>query len=399
MSPRAINTIPTGTRFRHLFQLFGWLAAIALARTSFAAPQVPPPPRVALPAHTGTATAPPRAAAKALPPIAPARPGKASATAIPARAIPLRDWKKAPAVVEHVAPGEVLAVSDIHGRYAPVFQLFEQNKILRGHVDRPQEVEWIGGNATLVVVGDLINKGDNAIKVIDMLRALQRSAEKQGGKVIVTMGNHEAGFLHEPLSDHALRTGAGDGKVGFGHELRRAGIDPVVVAGGEDPEGRGKWLRDLPFAAKVGDDFFIHSGNTRGMDRETLSTSIRKAMSSGGFGHEELIGEDRDSVLAADDWQRTAADAKTNAERLGAKRMIMGHIPNALDAHGTIGRSRDGALIKLDTGLGNANGPARMLRIEPDGMIRQLDVDGEATKVRRQAKDSAKDATSRATAH
>lgn len=297
--------------------------------------------------------------------------------------VPVRDWVKAPAIVEHTPAGAVFAASDLHGRYEESFKLFEGNKMLRGSIDKPGEVEWIGGTATVVIVGDLINKGDGSVKIIDMLRALQTSAEKKGGKVIVTMGNHEALFFHQPRSARSLRNGT-EGKYGFGYELMSRGVSLDSVVSGTDPEGRGKWLQELPFGAKVGEYFFVHSGNTRGMNREALGSAIQRAISDQGFGHEEIVGLSPSSVLGADDWRLTAAEAKSNAEKLGVKHIVMGHIPYALDAKRAIGKSLDGALIKLDTGLGNGEGPARMLRVSSAGKVKQVDVDGVRTKLQRQ---------------
>ena len=61
----------------------------------------------------------------------------------------------------------------------------------------------------------------------------------------------------------------------------------------------------------------------------------------------------------------------------------MGHIPDALGARGEIARTKDGALIKLDTGLGNDVGEPRMLRIGLKGGVKQLDVEGERSKVKK----------------
>jgi hypothetical protein len=51
----------------------------------------------------------------------------------------------------------------------------------------------------LVVTGDLIDKWSGSLEVIALLRRLQSDAADQGGRVIITMGNHEAEFLANPL--------------------------------------------------------------------------------------------------------------------------------------------------------------------------------------------------------
>jgi hypothetical protein len=52
-----------------------------------------------------------------------------------------------------------------------------------------------------------------------------------------------------------------------------------------------------------------------------------------------------------------------------------------LDSAGGIARTANGALIKIDTGLGNSKGPPRMLRISRAGRIQQLDEEGRSLDV------------------
>ena len=352
-----------------------WLATVTFASLASA---TPPAPSTVRPAITTEAHPPAVTRSTPAPKVAPAVKGAPSA-AIPVVA---RDWVKAPAIVEHTAPGEILAVSDLHGHYEEAFKLFAGNGVIRGKQTDPGHVEWTGGNATLVVVGDSINKGPGSVHIIDMLRQLQTEAPKFGGKVIVTLGNHEADFIHDPLSERSLRDGTG-GKTGLGHEIVLHGEKPETVASGADAEGRGQWIRSLPFAAKVNDYFFVHSGNTDGMTKAGLTATIQNAVKKGGFGHDNILGSENNSVLGADDWKVTAADAARNAEKLGVKHIVMGHIPDALDSRGTIARTKDGALIKLDTGLGNDVGEARMLRVGVKGGVKQLDDDGERSNVKK----------------
>ena len=405
----SLETMPTNPWLRSLvlvLTLGGW------ASTAVAAPQVEvrsPPPRIEVPAERRAPAVraqlpelgrtprpvPSRATPEPPRPAVPTRPAEGRKVDTPRdretraaqqpEVAPARDWGHAPAIVEHAPASVVYAVSDLHGRYEEAFRLFEGNRLLSGVPSDPGGVKWTGGTATVVVVGDIINKGNGSTKIIDLLRVLQSDAAAKGGKVIVTMGNHEASFIHEPLSSRSLRDGT-DGKYGFGHELYAMGESPYAVARGNDSEGRGRWLRDLPFAARVGDYFFIHSGNTRGLSRDGLAHAIEGAVASGGFGHTDVIGDHPRSVLGADDWKLTAAEARTNADRLGVKHIVMGHIPSALGADGEIARSRDGALIKLDTGLGNGDAQARLLRIGSGGGVQQLDESGAREKVRRRGR-------------
>lgn len=347
---------------------------LAVVSSAGAAPRVPPAPAPAPVRVAPTRRAPPAAPVRAT--ATPPAEVHASSAAAPLPAPP-RDWARAPAVAVHEPRGAVFAVSDLHGRYQETFALLSGNGLVHGDPKDPRALTWTGKTATLVVVGDLVNKGPEGLAVVDMLRALQASAEKAGGKVIVTLGNHEAEFLHDPISKRALRDGT-DGRTGFGHELAKAGLDPRMVAAGLDPEGRGAWLRSLPFAAKVGDSFFVHSGNTAGRSIPELAASVQHAVETEGFGHEYLVGLEAHGPLGEGDWKLTASEARINAARLGVKRIVMGHIVSALGADGEIAKSTNGALVKLDTGLGNAEGPPRMAKFGADGKMLQLGPTGEA---------------------
>jgi len=228
-----------------------WLATVTFASLASATPTAAPVAHAAVHAetHTPVVTRPTRANAK---------PPTASVKAAPSVAIPAptaRDWVKAPAIVEHVAPGEILAVSDLHGHFEETFKLFAGNGVLRGNPAEPGRVEWTGGNATLVIAGDLINKGHGSVPIIDMIRQLQKQAPKSGGKVIVTLGNHEADFIQDPLSERSLRDGADDGRFGLGHEIVLHGGNPRTVRG--QRRGRSRPVDPEPAVRREGERLLL----------------------------------------------------------------------------------------------------------------------------------------------
>ena len=82
----------------------------------------------------------------------------------------------------------------------------------------------------------MIDKYNHAMAVIAMMRTLQAQAQQAGGRVVATLGNHEADFLAE--------LGTGKKAAEFEAELQTAGISPSLVAAGRDSAGIGTWLRD-----------------------------------------------------------------------------------------------------------------------------------------------------------
>jgi len=264
-----------------------------------------------------------------------------------------RDWTAHPAIVELDDADEIYALSDPHGGYEALGQLLAANKLLSGFSADPKQadkVEWTGGKATLVVAGDLIDKGAESLGVIDLLRALQRRAAAKGGHVIVTLGNHEAEFFVDPNNKKATSTG--DDATGIDVELAARGIEPGDLASGADKAGRGRWLLDLPFGVRVKKWFFAHGGNTGGDAITALGKRLQKSIDSNGYADKDVTG--KDSILEAQGWygKPDGDTAKTYAAALGVKHIVFGHDPGAFGDHGHILASKDGSLVKIDVEMG-----------------------------------------------
>ena len=80
----------------------------------------------------------------------------------------------------------VVAFADVHGAYAELLPLLRET----GIVDAQDH--WAAGQAHLVSLGDLLDRGADSRKVMDLLMRLQGEAQAKGGQVHVLLGNHEA---------------------------------------------------------------------------------------------------------------------------------------------------------------------------------------------------------------
>jgi hypothetical protein len=86
----------------------------------------------------------------------------------------------------HVRTTErVVAVGDVHGAYDRFVGILRAANLL----DRRDR--WIGGRAHLVQTGDVLDRGADSRRVVDLLRRLERDAARAGGRVHALMGNHE----------------------------------------------------------------------------------------------------------------------------------------------------------------------------------------------------------------
>ncbi|MEJ2086189.1 MAG: metallophosphoesterase [Acidobacteriota bacterium] len=79
----------------------------------------------------------------------------------------------------------VVVLGDVHGAFDKMVSL------LRGTGMVDSELSWSGGNDHLVFVGDLVDRGPDDRKVLDLARRLQAEAPVAGGYVHILLGNHE----------------------------------------------------------------------------------------------------------------------------------------------------------------------------------------------------------------
>jgi hypothetical protein len=271
---------------------------------------------------------------------------------------PARDWWRYPVVREVDRAREIWAISDIHADYNALLTLFAGAKLIEPSPPSPREVRWTGGFSTLVVVGDMIDRGPDAVDVLRLLITLHRRAPFHGGRVVVTMGNHEAEFLANPENGAAE-----DADVGVDRELIEAGYDLDATAEGDDNVGR--FMRNLPIAARVDDWFFVHAGNTQGQTIAQITAGVRAGVDAAGFGAPVLSATtsilETKFTTGPQWWEATGSPVDlltTWTEALGVRHLVMGHQPQAVAITGGVNRPKDimaseygGLLFFIDTGM------------------------------------------------
>ena len=179
------------------------------------------------------------------------------------------------AITTPAATQRVVAIGDIHG------DLDAFNGILqRAHLI-DNSLRWAAAGTTLVQVGDFLDRGPKARQVMDLLMALQKNAPRQGGRVIVLMGNHEAMNLYGDLryvtaNDYAaFANGKDAAKHKAEYPAQPAGFTERCEA--LSPDGvYGKWIRTLPAIVQIDDSIFLHGG----VSPDLASASIDKINAS-----------------------------------------------------------------------------------------------------------------------
>ena len=193
--------------------------------------------------------------------------------------------------------GKVVAFADVHGAYSELTTLLKK----AGVVD--EGLRWSAGRTHVVSLGDLLDRGADSRKVMDLLMRLQQEAADAGGQLHVVLGNHEAmnvlGDLRYVAADEFAAYAADEDPAI--REQRRAEF-LARHAGTSDadfqrlfppgyfahrrllgPEGEyGRWLLTLPVAIVINDTVYMHGGPStllQGRSLEQLEADYRKALS------------------------------------------------------------------------------------------------------------------------
>jgi len=89
----------------------------------------------------------------------------------------------------------IVIVGDLHGAYENFVKILKQT----GLID--EQLQWIGGKSHLVQMGDILDRGDRARDIFELLIELEKSAQDAGGFVHVLIGNHEEMNLTDTAFD------------------------------------------------------------------------------------------------------------------------------------------------------------------------------------------------------
>lgn len=279
---------------------------------------------------------------------------------------PPRNWQQCPAVVSFDTDKVVYALGDTHGDYERLVALLAGAKLIKGAPTRPERVQWTGGDAVLVVTGDMIDKWKFGLDVIALLRALTRAAAAQGGRVIISAGNHEAEFLADPNGTKTKM---------FREELVRWGgaNAPRQVADGTDQGGIGRFLLCLPFATRVNGWFFSHAGSTGGRTLPQLIAAIESGFKTEGYKTGALLDANSgllEARMKPPWWQnpgdtpaQSIARLRGNATALGVQHIVFGHQPGkyefndgAIRKKGVLFHHFDGLFFMIDRGMSRGIG-------------------------------------------
>lgn len=278
----------------------------------------------------------------------------------------------------------IVAVGDVHGAYDQFVTVLRAAGLIDGRQ------RWIGGRTTLVQTGDMVDRGPDSRRALDLLRRLERDAARAGGRVHSLIGNHEvmrmSGYLQDVSEQEyrAFRSGQSEelrelvaGRLAaeaaararaatqeFDEAAYRAryieetplGSVEMQIAFG--PQGEyGRWLRGHDTVVKINGILFLHGGaspEVASMGCEAVNRAVRAELDS------TIAATDPDALsnretgplwyreLALQDEAAFAAQVDAVLSAFGARAMVIGH---TAAADGRITPRFGGRVFQIDTGM------------------------------------------------
>ena len=287
----------------------------------------------------------------------------------------------------------VVAIGDVHGAYDRFVGMLRAAGLIN---DRQR---WAGGRARLVQTGDVLDRGADSRKVVDLLIRLEREAAAAGGRVHALVGNHEfmrlvgdwryvspgefKAFQNADSADlrdrvHALNAEqaaqrARAEKRTFNEREYRAqffkdfplGYFEMQRAFGREGD-YGRWVRSRVAAVKINSVLFIHGGvsdKVANLGCQELNAEVQRDLAAAPVPSDKVA-----SLLSATEdgplWYRgLATEPEATFEpmldsilrRLDARAVVIGHTPIATSQ---ITARFNGRVVLIDTGmLGGASYP------------------------------------------
>jgi hypothetical protein len=174
----------------------------------------------------------------------------------------------------------VVAVSDVHGAFGAMTATLEKAGVL------DEDARWSGASTHLVITGDILDRGPDSRRVMDLLMRLENEARDAGGRVHFLLGNHEvmnlvgdlryvskaeyAAFADDELAEDRDRWFQAYRAANAGNpdeEALRAEYDEKIPAGffglrrAFGSRGAyGPWLMSKPLMIVINDTAYVHGG-------------------------------------------------------------------------------------------------------------------------------------------
>jgi hypothetical protein len=263
----------------------------------------------------------------------------------------------------------IVAIGDVHGAYDRLVTILRAAEIIDARR------QWSGGKTHVVQLGDIVDRGPDSRKALDLLQGLDRAAARAGGAVHVLLGNHEimrmlgdlrftapgeyaafAGARSEEIRQRFVESAPAAEREQLLKETPLGSLEMRVAFGREGPYG--KWLRTLNGVMMINGVLFVHGGISpavAALSCDEINDTVRRELTAD---LDQTRTAPLSSLAAREDgpfWYRGLTQAETPASQVddllasqGARAIVLGH---TVAAGGRIAPRFDGRIFQIDTGM------------------------------------------------
>lgn len=250
----------------------------------------------------------------------------------------------------------VVAIGDIHGDHDKLLAALRLCKVVDA------KGRWSAGKAHLVQTGDVLDRGPDSRKAMDLLMRLEGEARRAGGRVHALLGNHEVMNVQGDLryvSDGEFAS-FGDGPRGTPVGAPPMGTFPGHRAAFAPTGPYGRWLLGHNAVINIDGTLFLHGGLSAryaAKDLKEINDAIRRELQAGGAMPGTGVSGDQEGPLwyrglalaGADDALRAQIEPVLAAQK--ARRMVLGH---TIQEDGNISLRLGDRLALIDVGMSRA---------------------------------------------
>ncbi len=264
----------------------------------------------------------------------------------------------------------IFVLGDIHGQYDRMINNLQSHGIIN------KQLKWNWGKGHLVFVGDIFDRGNKVTETLWLIYRLEQEAEKAGGQVHITFGNHELMVLNKDNRYIAREYKTLCSNLGLNYDEL---FHPNSVL--------GEWLRSKNSMTKINDILFVHGGISKKQVESDISPKqvnelMRQYLIAGSNAENQ---EDYSQILRSFGpfWYRgyfmesskypkiTEPELDQILKALKVSRIVVGHTENEV-----LSASFNGKIIDVNIPLANTSIPNQALLIE-DGKFFHLSENAE----------------------
>jgi hypothetical protein len=162
-------------------------------------------------------------------------------------------------------------IGDVHGQFDKLIRILRDADLIS------DDVRWSGADSALWLIGDLVDRGPDGSKVIDLVMRLQREAAAAGGSANTLLGNHDILLLAAFFFGDWPRKRRAESFTGI-WERNGGNLEDLALLDGPQVN----WLASLPAIAHCGPYLLTHGDTmlyTRyGKSVEKLNANIRELL-------------------------------------------------------------------------------------------------------------------------